>query len=601
MRLHKSVILGVAMLSALAQAGEKTNGSGVRGGGQTIDIEARPRLRDLVDHTTCRWVNSKDFIERLRGTAPVLKALGETHWYLAHAITREAKSLKLCLTGTLKTIPVDDEDGLTVVRPSKNRQAAIRLNDLIFLDEALFKELPAHDRAMLLLHEVLHSFIPLETSRRNDKLRSIVNAISDNTSKRMSEEEFALQMTMNDLMLASTTAELDPIRARLETLVDPAAAKTARIAALQKIGMAALYDSGLWHRDVRDIEEFAAPIFQAARAAMENADYAALAGALKDGIEVDFPFFAIDEKSGLRLSLLDLSASAGDENMVRFLVDHAANGGGSTLDRLLKRVIVGELKTLEVPRLLAAGANPNSRSEFGAAGRMTLTTAALAYNRPEIFQALVQNPATTIDTLLESLGYAISTAPVNASLAFAKMLFATGKLSADIALLDGRAAVLAALTSSRLDVFRYLLSIGADPNRARDANSNGLLAIAVSTSPSAFVEALLKDSRTDLNAKNVDGLTAFDLAMDANNANAIALLIADSRFQMPDFGSPRYAAAEKLPWLLNHLALQDCVAGIQAVLKAHRFEWNELYFAAELARQAGKDSAYATIHAAMGQ
>lgn len=195
----EAFLILVLLTAPLAQAKEGAEGHG----GEVIDIDKRPRLRDLVDKTACAWISAADFGAGISGFGKAVDAIDKVHWYLAYAINDEARSLSVCMTqSALKQIPEDDQEGLTIYEVD-TKQVAIRLNNMIFIDGTLFKKLPTEDRAYLLLHEITHSFIPFDAKRRASKVRNFVYAMSQNEKSLMTPQQFALQIEQNELDIVS--------------------------------------------------------------------------------------------------------------------------------------------------------------------------------------------------------------------------------------------------------------------------------------------------------------------------------------------------------------------------------------------------------------
>ena len=151
------MLIGCNAISAFAGS------DGTRGGGQTIDLKGRPVLRDLYDNTSCIWENAYDFGRELPQYRKILALIRERHWYAAFTYERETKNLKVCKSNApLVSIPAEDRDSVTIVR-YQTSQAAIRLNDRIYIDFNIFNKMNEVDQGYLFVHEITHSFIPMNT------------------------------------------------------------------------------------------------------------------------------------------------------------------------------------------------------------------------------------------------------------------------------------------------------------------------------------------------------------------------------------------------------------------------------------------------------
>ena len=73
---------------------------GTRGGGQTVDVNGHPVLRDLVhDHaTSCDWKFASEVWEENPEIEKILKKLAEIDWYFASDLKKEIHDLSYCYT-----------------------------------------------------------------------------------------------------------------------------------------------------------------------------------------------------------------------------------------------------------------------------------------------------------------------------------------------------------------------------------------------------------------------------------------------------------------------------------------------------------------------
>ena len=215
-KIGKILFLSLAVLSL----GEAVQASGLRGGGETVVVDGRPRLRELVDRSsTCFWQPLVVLMQSVPTTEAILNALREDHWYLAGVYEREATWLKVCFTANISPIPENDWEGITVGFYRRN-QVAVRINEMIFLDETIFSKMPEKDKALLILHEITHSLIPLQALDRSTKVRSVTKVIGDHFEKRLSRKVLALNLRMNEITVSSSFTELDENRRLIEQVLD---------------------------------------------------------------------------------------------------------------------------------------------------------------------------------------------------------------------------------------------------------------------------------------------------------------------------------------------------------------------------------------------
>jgi hypothetical protein len=166
------IALAVLNFASFAIAGA----DGTRGG-ESVDVSGIPRLRDLVENTTCEWTDGRAMMNKNPLTAEILKRLAMVDWYFAEDLKQEIRDLNYCLTGRLVKIDTRDAENLVTVYSDKTFQAAIRLNRSVYIDRANMGKMPLYDQAFLLIHESIHSYMDYNDPMRNQKLRSMVKAV----------------------------------------------------------------------------------------------------------------------------------------------------------------------------------------------------------------------------------------------------------------------------------------------------------------------------------------------------------------------------------------------------------------------------------------
>lgn len=247
---YTKFILGLFwILSGIAFAGEQ---DGTRGGGQTVDVNGHPALRDLVDKTSCIWISASAQAAQEPHFSRILDNLEGENWYLRESIEREMQNLSVCVTeAPLISISVEDQDLVTVYSPVRGKQVAIRLNGTIYLNRALNEQLDEVHRAYLLLHETMHSFLPLGVSMRNTKLRSFVAAAYSLETSPMPTEQFALQIKNNSIELPHLGGVLD-LRPDYEIFSRESSSLEDRVRAIRKICGASVENCDLSYRDLNE-------------------------------------------------------------------------------------------------------------------------------------------------------------------------------------------------------------------------------------------------------------------------------------------------------------------------------------------------------------
>ncbi len=198
---------------------------GTKAGGQTIDVKGSPALRDLQNKSVCVWRYLEDFVKQVAYFPTVLENLDKAHWYLRRQVDQEIPNIRVCLTqGNLVQIPAEDRDKVTTYDLKTKKQVAIRLNQDIFLDINEFSKMPPIDQGYLILHEIVHSFIPIKTERRNHKVESFISALRQYQADPMSQRDFNLQITQNSIITA-----IDAQRTDFVMMLDETADLNARL------------------------------------------------------------------------------------------------------------------------------------------------------------------------------------------------------------------------------------------------------------------------------------------------------------------------------------------------------------------------------------
>lgn len=263
-------------------------GTNSGGGGVTVDINKRPALRDLVDSTTCEWAWARQFQKQYApGSIPVLEKVKEAHWYLGDIYDREIGRIKVCMThGPLKEIPVEDQDSVTIFS-DETRQAAIRLNDMIFIDMNILNEMPSQQhRDFMFIHEVTHSFIPMKVSRRNESLRSFVKMLAE---QEITAETLALNIETSHLDVPKNTKKLDSKRQDFAVAFNKELPATKRFHSVWALNPV---KASLWKGDkdrLDKIDEMNSQVLSKINKAIDHHDIDALKGIYADG-KMDYGF-----------------------------------------------------------------------------------------------------------------------------------------------------------------------------------------------------------------------------------------------------------------------------------------------------------------------
>ncbi len=262
--MKKSLILIGALCALHTFPSFASAGDGTRGGGETVDVNGYPELRDLVDQSVCRWQTGADEYAQAPGIGAVLDRLARVDWYIAATIKREILFLNYCLTGQLVRVNTRDprHENVVVAYELPTQQVAIRLNNDVYINDAVRRSLQPESQGWLAVHEAAHSFIDWGTARRNHKLRSLVRSLSDAANGNIGISALHLAVRQNDAHLPTTVARLRPFRAQVtfllegyegkKTILANQADPAAFIASIDRIPADALVE---YQRELLDVDQ----------------------------------------------------------------------------------------------------------------------------------------------------------------------------------------------------------------------------------------------------------------------------------------------------------------------------------------------------------
>jgi hypothetical protein len=210
-------ILASAMVALITQNSQAlTSMEGTRGGGETVSENGAPVLRDVVDPATCQYFSGDDILSQNPMVAQILAKVSALDWYYAFDFQRQMRSLDYCLTSDLLRVNTADNPADQITDPNSvgpTEQAGIRSGNDVFLEKSIYTAMSPENRALLLIHETMHSYLPLDAVRRNFKLRSMVNSISDVYAGRIATRSaLHVAMSQNSIEFPLSVDRLDPIK-----------------------------------------------------------------------------------------------------------------------------------------------------------------------------------------------------------------------------------------------------------------------------------------------------------------------------------------------------------------------------------------------------
>jgi hypothetical protein len=197
--------------------------SGGRGGGNVIDVDSTPYLMDLVSRAVCDWKKGSEFVTELPELQNTLTKLARLDWYFAHDLEQEIGALSFCMTGELYTVNPYDRESL-VRRPvgERVRQVAYRLNENAYIDTEIFERMNAENRAMLIIHETMHSYLDMNTFERGLKIRSMVKVIDQvRRGQIVTRAKLHFAMEKNEILFPTSVEALEGKKDVLTFLKSP--------------------------------------------------------------------------------------------------------------------------------------------------------------------------------------------------------------------------------------------------------------------------------------------------------------------------------------------------------------------------------------------
>lgn len=204
-------VLATGAVLSVSSTFAGAEGSGTRGGGHVIDVDSTPYLMDLVTKAVCEWKEGSEFVKELPSLRVTLDKLARLDWYFARDLEKEIGDLNFCLTGPLYKIPAHEYYSVARrPRGEETRQAAYRLYGDAFIDADIFEKMNGTNKAMLIIHETMHSYLRMGMFDRALKLRSMVKVIDQvRKGEIMSRKKLHYAMEMNEISFPQTVESLD--------------------------------------------------------------------------------------------------------------------------------------------------------------------------------------------------------------------------------------------------------------------------------------------------------------------------------------------------------------------------------------------------------
>ncbi len=189
--------------------------NGTRGGGEGAYTKAGFHLRDLVDPSACTWQSGEDILNTMPALQAKLEKIRAVNWYLEMVLRREIRSIDYCWThAELKRPDTDTYSQILYYEKIKTVPIAIRLFETkaVYAQADRFLTLGEEngpgEQALLVIHEAMHSLIPLHVSDRYSKIFSIIQAINNLAGDPAEATSFAVSVRRNELTVPSSTEYL---------------------------------------------------------------------------------------------------------------------------------------------------------------------------------------------------------------------------------------------------------------------------------------------------------------------------------------------------------------------------------------------------------
>jgi len=213
----------ITTLLLQALSASASDGAGVRGGGEVVDVDGQYVMRDLKERAVFDCHSGTELMNENPLVFTILDKVKALDWYFADELKTEMGFLRFCFTGPLYPLDTHDRDLPVIPSPEISRFVAYRDHSKVLIDEQLFHDpkLSPRQRALLLVHETMHSYLPMNvddgsiTDPNVLHQKMIDNDIQfptevENLDAYQKQVEFALYISESDrekAILASQTLE----------------------------------------------------------------------------------------------------------------------------------------------------------------------------------------------------------------------------------------------------------------------------------------------------------------------------------------------------------------------------------------------------------
>jgi hypothetical protein len=178
-------LASISLILCLFANAAQAQGHGTQGGGRYVtNASGGKELYDLTA-LQCEIKKGSELIDTMSVLKERIETLKKVYWYFGFSLEREIKDMTFCFT-TAEFNPnflprsTDGKGILLITNPVGAEFVGLRSFQAkeAYIKNPLFSSSSPLSQAMTIIHETMHSFIPLNVSDRDAKLRGIVGDLS---------------------------------------------------------------------------------------------------------------------------------------------------------------------------------------------------------------------------------------------------------------------------------------------------------------------------------------------------------------------------------------------------------------------------------------
>jgi hypothetical protein len=213
------MLLNIA-LTPPASAGEVISFGTWGGGRYVIGENGAPLPTDLLDVSTCEWLEGQTLLDghpEYGGLADAWKIVSP---YYAQRLRQELISLRVCRTkAAIRPLVADSANGVSLRREGES-VAAYRYERNLYISEPTFDGMVRSDQAAFLLHEVSHGLTTREFPDYYGRIRNFVRASVEASEGKRTREELLEVIRQNHINLPTEPELLRDLSESQESLIE---------------------------------------------------------------------------------------------------------------------------------------------------------------------------------------------------------------------------------------------------------------------------------------------------------------------------------------------------------------------------------------------